>query len=124
MTKAGPLKILIVDDHAALRRTVRQMWEGAHVVILEAASGEEAVALFAAEHPDWVIMDVRMPGLGGLGATQAIRKFDPQARVIAMSQFTDADCVAAAERAGATQFVSKEHLFTLVQIIRSPSPRP
>jgi two-component system invasion response regulator UvrY len=124
MTNAVPLKILIVDDHAALRRTVRQMLEAAHVTCLETNSGEEAVALFAAEHPDWVIMDVRMPGLGGLGATQAIRKLDPQARVIAISQFTDPDCVGAAERAGVTQFVNKEHLGDLAHIINSPLARP
>lgn len=51
MTKAGPLKILIVDDPAALRRTVRQMLEPAHVTCLEADSGEEAVALIPRLYP-------------------------------------------------------------------------
>ena len=118
MTKAGPLKILIVDDHAALRRTVRQMWEGAHVVILEAASGEESVARYAEEHPDWVVIDLCMPGMGGLRAIQAIRKLDSQARVIAMSQFKGPDCAAAAEQAGAMRFVDKEDLMLLPRIIQ------
>ena len=79
MAKAAPLKILIVDDHAALRRTVRQLFEGCHVSFLEASSGEEAVKLFGAEHPDWVVMDMRMPGMGGLKATEALRKLDARA---------------------------------------------
>lgn len=119
MTRVVPLKILIVDDHAALRRTVRLMLEAAHVIILEAGSGEEAVACYAEEHPDWVVMDVRMPGMGGLRATQAIRKLDPQARVIAMSQFREPDCAAAAEQAGAMRFVNKEDLSLLPRIILS-----
>ena len=117
MTKATPLKILIVDDSAALRQTMRQMWGGAPVVILEAASGEEAVARYAEEHPDWVVMDLRMPGMGGLLAIQAIRKLDPQARIIAMSQFKGPDCAAAAAQAGAMRFVDKENLLLVPRII-------
>ena len=112
------LKLLIVDDHAAVRRTLRQSFDASGVTILEAGSGEEAVKLFAAEHPDWVIMDARLPGMSGLQATQAIRHLDPEARIIAISQFTDAEYIDAVRRAGALEFVNKEELSLLPQIIR------
>src|SRR5262245_15378806 len=110
MAKAPPLKLLIVDDHAALRRTVRQLFDGTGTAILEASSGEEAVKLFGAEHPDWVVMGMRMPGMSGLKATEAVCKLDARARVIIVSQFADAEYVEQARRAGALEFVSKEEL--------------
>ena len=116
MSENAALKLLIVDDHAAVRRTLRQSLD-ASMTILEAGSGEEAVKLFAAEHPDWVIMDARLPGMSGLQATRAIRQLDPQARIIAISQFTDAEYIDEVRRAGALTFVSKEELSRLTQII-------
>ena len=124
MTKRAPLKLLIVDDHSALRRTVRQLFDGSSVTILEASSGEEAVKVFGAEHPDWVVMDMRMPGMGGLKATEALRKLDPAARVIVISQFTDSEYVEQARRVGALEFVNKEELALLPQIIRRSTFQP
>ena len=124
MSKAAPLKLLIVDDHAALRRTVRQLFDGPQVTILEASSGEEAVKVFGAERPDWVVMDMRMPGMGGLKATEALRKLDARARVIVISQFTDPEYAEQAKRAGALDFVNKEDLSQLPQIIGSPTDNP
>jgi CheY-like chemotaxis protein len=124
MSKAPPLKLLIVDDHAALRRTVRQLFDGTGVTILEASSGEEAVKVFGAEHPDWVVMDMRMPGMGGLKATEALRRLDPAARVIVVSQFTDPKYVKQARRAGALEFVNKEELSLLPRIIHRPNAQP
>ena len=120
MSKTASLKLLIVDDHAALRRTLRQLFDGPGVAILEASSGEEAVKVFDAERPDWVVMDMRMPGMGGIKATAALRQLDPAARVIVISQFTDTEYVEQARRAGALEFVNKEELSLLPQIIRCP----
>jgi CheY-like chemotaxis protein len=124
MSKAAPLKLLIVDDHAALRRTVRQLFDGPGVTILEASTGEEAVKVFRTERPDWVVMDMRMPGMGGLRATEALRQLDPGARVIVISQFTDAEYAEQAQRSGAVEFVNKEELSLLPQIIRRPTAQP
>ena len=117
MSKAAPFKLLIVDDHAALRRTVRQLFDSPEVAILEASSGEEAVNVFGVERPDWVVMDMRMPGLGGIKATEALRKLDPHARVVVISQFTGPEYVEQARQAGALDFVNKEDLSLLPQII-------
>ncbi len=124
MPKTAPLKLLIVDDHPALRRTVRQLFDGSGVTILEAGSGEEAVKVFGTEHPDWVVMDMRMPGMGGLKATEALRRLDPTARVIVISQFTDTEYVEQARRVGALEFVNKEELSLLRQIIRRTTAQP
>jgi CheY-like chemotaxis protein len=123
MPKAPSFKLLIVDDHVALRRTVRQIFEGFPVLFLEAGSGEEAVKLFAAERPDWVIMDLRMPGMGGIKATEAIRLCDANARVIVISQFTEPEYRDQARRAGAVEFVDKEDMSHLVEIIRGQPRR-
>jgi len=118
------LKLLVVDDHAGFRHTVRQMFDASTAKITEAASGEEAVKIFAAERPDRVIMDMRMPGMGGISATQAIRQLDGQARVIVISQFTEAEYREQAQRAGAVEFLDKEDMSRLVEIIRGQRPQP
>lgn len=121
MPKPSPIKLLIVDDHAELRRTVKQMFEGLEATFLEASSGEEALRLSAAEHPDWVIMDMRMPGMGGLKATEAIHRLDPQARIVVISQFTEPEFEAQARQAGAIEFVNKEDMVHVVDLIRRQS---
>ena len=122
MPKAPPLKLLIVDDHEALRSTLRQMFEGLDATMIEASTGEEAVKLFSMEHPDWVIMDLRMPGMGGIKATEAIHLLDAKARIIVMSQFSEPEYRDQARRAGALDFVNKEDMSHLVEIIRSQPP--
>ncbi len=126
MPKAAPLKILIVDDHAALRQMVRQILEGFEAVIFEAANGEDAVSLYRTERPDWVIMDLRMPGMGGLKATEAIRVIDAGARIIMISQFVEAEYSEQVRRAGALEFLNKEDLFRLPLIVQGQGgdPRP
>ena len=91
-------------------------------VVIEAGSGEEALQLFGSEHPDWVIMDLRMPGMGGIKATEAIHHLDASARVIVISQFTEPEWGEQARQAGAVGVVSKEHLAQLVSIIDQQSP--
>lgn len=125
MPKRAPLKILIVDDHAALRRTVRQLFDAPDIEIVEASSGEEAIEAFGVEHPDWVIMDLRMPGMGGIKATETIHLANAGARVIVISQFDEPEYREQARKAGAVDFVNKENMAHLVSIIRSqPGLRP
>ncbi len=115
------LTLLVVDDHAEFRRAARQMFDRPPFTVLEAASGEEAVRRFAELHPDWVIMDLRMPGMGGIKATAAIRQLDPRARVIVISQFTDLEFREQALGAGALDFVDKADMSLLLDIIRRRS---
>jgi DNA-binding NarL/FixJ family response regulator len=77
-------RVLVVDDHAAIRRGIQSIlgawpeWQ----VSGEAANGEEAVQLTKDLKPDIVLMDISMPGMGGLEATRAIRKICPDAKVL------------------------------------------
>ncbi len=124
MTKPPSLKVLVVDDHADFRRTARQMCERSGAVIVEASSGEQAVERYVAERPDWIVMDLRMPGMGGIKAIQAIRRLDSQAHIIAISQFSEPEFRKEALDAGAVAFVRKEDTSRLVEILqhsRQPS---
>ncbi len=115
-------KILIVDDDARMRRMVRQVVEHLASRIHEAADGLEAVAVCAAEHPDWVLMDWRMKPMDGLCATVEITARYPGTRVVLVSQYDDPRLHAAALRAGACACVLKENLSQVPAIILGSSP--
>jgi CheY-like chemotaxis protein len=124
MPSARPLKLLIVDDHAPLRHTIRQLFEPLQATVLEADSGEAALELATKEHPDWVILDMRMPGIGGLKTIEAMRRLEPGVRVVMVSQFADPEYAELARRAGAVDFVSKEDLPHLLKIVGPPPLQP
>lgn len=69
-------KVLVAEDYEDTRSLMRFLLEGFGYQVLEAADGEEAVKTAKAEHPDLVLMDISMPVMDGLTATQMIRKFD------------------------------------------------
>ena len=85
MKAAARPKLLVVDDHERFRTTVREIFEG-YAVVREADSGEAALREYQANPPDWIIMDLRMPGMGGLKATREILQLNPGARIILISE--------------------------------------
>ena len=103
------IRILIADDHTIVRDGIRALLASADDIEVagEAADGREAVDLYARLNPDLVLMDIAMPGLGGLEATAAIRKIDAQARVLVLTQYDDAEYVRRFLRAGACGYVLK-----------------
>ena len=102
--------VLICDDHRIVREGLRQFVEDVPGVdhVVTAASGEEALARFAAEHPDLVLMDVSMPGLGGLETTRRLIAAHPGANVVMLTAQDDRDHVAAAVTAGARGYLVKD----------------
>ena len=102
--------VLICDDHRIVREGLRQFVEDVPGVdrVVTAASGEEALARFAAEHPDLVLMDVSMPGLGGLETTRRLIAGNPGANVVMLTAQEDRDHVAAAVTAGARGYLVKD----------------
>ncbi len=108
--------VLIVDDHAAFRETVG-LALGDQVALSEASSGEEAVAKFTQLRPDWVVMDLRMPGIGGLEATRQICRLHPRARIVMLSQFHEPEYGELAREAGALAFFNKEDLPALYEFM-------
>jgi two-component system, NarL family, invasion response regulator UvrY len=105
------LKILLADDHAIVRMGFRLLLEGAGASVpAEAASGEEAVRLYAEVQPDLLVMDVSMPGSGGLAALERLRARHPAARVLILSAHHDAVIPVRALKAGALGYLCKSCL--------------
>lgn len=102
------LRVLIADDHATVRMGFRLLLEGAGAeVVGEVGCGEDAVSAFDQHRPDVLMMDVSMPGIGGLGALERVLAHHPAARVLILSAHDDAQIPARALRAGATGYLSK-----------------
>jgi len=102
--------VLVVDDHELFRAgmlAVLGALPGLEVVG-EAATGEEAVEAVAELRPDVVLMDLRMPGMGGLTATARITERHPDSRVVVLTMNEDPDSIFAALRAGARGYLLKE----------------
>jgi DNA-binding NarL/FixJ family response regulator len=104
-----PIRVLLVDDHAVVRMGYRTLLEGyAEIAVTgEAGSGEAALSLYQELKPDVVIMDLALPGIGGLEAIRRILQRDPQARVLVFSMYEDPGFVEQALRAGAGGYIPK-----------------
>ncbi|MGH3251208.1 MAG: response regulator [Trebonia sp.] len=107
-----PLRVLVADDQELVRAGFRLILEAAgFVVVGEAADGAEALALAAAERPDVVLMDIRMPVMDGLAATRQLTAPGPDNRapkVVILTTFDLDDYVYEALRSGASGFLLKE----------------
>jgi NarL family two-component system response regulator LiaR len=103
------IRVLIVDDHALVHSGLRFFLLAFDDLELvgEATSGEEALELCAQHKPDVVLMDLMMPGMNGAAATRAICQRWPRTRVIALTNFQDAELVRGALEAGATGYLLK-----------------
>jgi DNA-binding NarL/FixJ family response regulator len=99
--------IVIVDDHALFRSGVRSEVEGLVDVVGEAGSVEEAARTIAETHPDVVLLDVHMPGGGGVEVIRRVAATDPGQRFLALSVSDAAEDVIAVVRAGARGYVTK-----------------
>jgi len=104
------LRILIADDHPLFRDGLRVLLEAMPdlAVVGEATSGDEAVALAEQLEPDVVLMDLKMPGIGGVEATRRIVESRPTTRVLVVTMFEDDASVFTALRAGARGYVLKD----------------
>ncbi|MET9117342.1 response regulator transcription factor [Streptomyces longwoodensis] len=121
MTAETPISLLIVDDHPVVRDGLRGMFAAVpgFTVLGEAADGVQAVERAAALDPDVILMDLRMPGGGGVDAIRELTRRGARARVLVLTTYdTDSDTLPAIE-AGATGYLLKdappEELFTAVR---------
>jgi two-component system invasion response regulator UvrY len=103
------IRVMLVDDHAVVRMGFRLLLEGAPdlKVAAEANSGEEAVRSFAEVKPDVVVMDISMPGIGGLEAIDRILAREPQARILVLSAHEDIMHARRVLKAGAMGYLTK-----------------
>ncbi|MEJ2182381.1 MAG: response regulator transcription factor [Nitrospirota bacterium] len=103
-------RIVIVDDHAMVREGIAlilSMYEDVEVVG-EAADGKEAIEKVNELFPDVVVMDIAMPGIGGLEATAEILKKHPGVRVLVLSQYDDKEYVSRFLKAGVSGYILKK----------------
>ncbi len=116
------IRVLLVDDHAVVRTGFRLLLESAASVSVvgEADTGETGYQRYLELAPDVVVMDVAMPGMGGIEALRRIRSHHPQARVLALSAHDDPVHARRALREGAFGFLSKRSApETLLEAITS-----
>jgi DNA-binding NarL/FixJ family response regulator len=112
MIASGVVSVLVVDDQAPFRlaaRAVLRRTEGFELVG-EAVDGEDAVAQVGALHPALVLMDINMPGMGGIAATRAITAAAQAPVVFLCSTYQATDLPADAQDSGAAAYIDKEHL--------------
>ena len=101
-------RVLLADDHAMVRLGFRCLLEGAGATVVgEAENGESAVRLYAELNPDVVVMDVSMPGIGGLAALERLLVWDAKAKVLMLSAHNDDIVPVRALRLGARGYLCK-----------------
>ena len=102
------IRVMLVDDHALVRMGFSMLLANAQIeVVAEAGSGEQACLNYAKVQPDVVVMDLSMPGMGGLGALRRLLAQDPKARVLVLSAHEDTAHPQRALRAGALGYLAK-----------------
>lgn len=103
------IKVMLVDDHAVVRMGFKLLLQGSPdiEVIGEAQSGEEAVRLFQALAPDVLVMDISMPGIGGLEAIDRVLAKDPQQKILVLSAHEDVMHARRVLKAGASGYLTK-----------------
>ncbi|HEY7698882.1 MAG TPA: ATP-binding protein, partial [Vicinamibacteria bacterium] len=108
---SGSGTILVADDEPLVRNVARVLLESAGFEVLEASNGVEAVALYRARASEVraVVLDVTMPGLGGVEALRMIREVDPGARVILSSGYDERDTIAQVDRDLGVEFLQKPY---------------
>lgn len=116
------IRVLLADDHALVREGTRRLLEAEEdiIVVAEAASGEEAMEAVRRFHPDIAIMDIAMPGIGGINATRAIKGEYPETAVLMLSAYDDEPYLMALLEAGAAGFLLKNvHGQELLKALRA-----
>ena len=122
MTEAGPIKVMIVDDHPIVRDGLKGLLRVVADMELagEAGDGREALARCQENPPDVILMDIVMPGMDGLEATRLILDQYPDVKIVVLTTFPEEDLVQEALEAGAVGFILKNaSAATVADAIRS-----
>ena len=123
---SNPIQVLLVDDHAVVRMGFKMLLESAPdiKVLAEADSGEQAVKMYQEHQPDVVVMDITMPGIGGLEATDRIMAKDNSARSLILSAHEDSVHPKRVLNAGAMGYLTKRSAAEeLIKAIRTVAGR-
>ena len=107
------MRLLIVDDHAAMRRLLGRVVADLFSAVEECEDDADALAAYERHRPDWVFMDIEMSRTDGITATRELVRAYPEAKVVFVSKHDDERLRAAARTAGARGYVLKENLIAL-----------
>lgn len=113
------MKLLIVEDSLPIRRILKGLVGAVADEIDECDDGGDAVRLYEARNPDFVLMDVDLREMDGITATREIVARDPAARVIIVTNYDENDLREEARKAGACGYVLKENLLDVLDLLRS-----
>jgi DNA-binding NarL/FixJ family response regulator len=122
VTETQPIRVVLADDHAVVRKGIREFLEeeGDIVVVAEAADGDHAVALVAEHEPDVVVLDIQMPGVSGIEAGRRIKTDHPEVRVLILTAYDDEPYIFALLKAGANGYILKTaDSAQLIQAVRA-----
>jgi DNA-binding NarL/FixJ family response regulator len=111
------MRLLIVEDNYQMRRLIKSIIRDLVDVIYECSDGSEALQVYAAQQPDWVLMDIEMKELDGISATRQIKAAFPDARIVMVTEYDHPDYREETRRAGACGYVLKENLFEIRRIL-------
>jgi two-component system invasion response regulator UvrY len=119
------IKVLLVDDHELVRFGIKRLLQDAQgvKVVGEASTGEEAVSLAKDLVPDVVLMDVQMPGIGGLMATRKMLQYNPDIKVLALTVYGDEPFPSRFLQVGAAGYITKgckaEEMIRAIRLVHS-----
>ena len=110
MAETSEITVLLADDHEVVREGLRlALLRSAHIrVVGEAADGETAVALAERRRPDVIVMDLRMPGMDGIEATEEIMRLVPDAKVLIFTAYSERALLQRGLESGARGYILKE----------------
>ena len=110
MAETSEITVLLADDHEVVREGLRlALLRSAHIrVVGEAADGETAVTLAERRRPDVIVMDLRMPGMDGIEATEEIVRMVPDAKVLIFTAYSDRALLQRGLESGARGYILKE----------------
>lgn len=125
LKKTNAIRIMLVDDHPAFRKGMAALIESEPdlEVVAQTGDGSEALDVYRQKKPDVVLMDLRLPGMGGVEATLAIRKEFPDARVIVLTTFDTDEDIYRAIQSGAKSYLLKDtpddELATAIRLVHA-----
>ena len=115
------MRILISDDHAEMRQLIKTVIADFAAGMIECENGSQALDIYRENQPDWVIMDIKMPITDGISATRQIKAAFPAARIIIVTDYDDPRLRRAALSAGASDYVIKDELMRLRELLATPA---
>jgi len=111
------MRILIVEDNRQMREMIKSIIADIADHVDECGEGEQALALYERGRPDWVLMDLKIKEADGIQVTRQIKSAFPDAKIVVVTNYDDADLKQAARLAGACEYVNKRDLLSVRRIL-------